>query len=38
VKRERARRRDPDHSLGELMGANATSQIIYLTWDFTIEG
>jgi hypothetical protein len=34
----RERRRNADSSLGELMGANATSQIIYLTWDFSVEG
>lgn len=35
VKRERGRRRNSESSLGELLGSG-TSQILYLTWDFSV--
>jgi hypothetical protein len=36
VTQERERRRDSDESLGDLMGGSA-SQILYMTWDFSIQ-
>jgi hypothetical protein len=35
--RERRRGRDTEASLGELLGGS-TSQILYLTWEFSIAG
>jgi hypothetical protein len=37
-KSERERRRGAESSLGALMGASGSAQILYLTWDFSIAG
>jgi hypothetical protein len=36
VTSERGRKQSEDSSLGELMGGGA-SQVLYLTWDFSIR-